>query len=146
MAQSPWLFPSFVLFVLSCGAEETHSREIVYYVGIIEDQWTYAPSGKNLLNGQAIEDDEHASVFLERGQHRIGGVYKKAMYREYTDATYSHLAPRPDWLGFLGPILRAEVDDVIIIHLKNFASRSYSIHPHGLFYEKDAEGKVSQNK
>ncbi|MEQ2159059.1 hypothetical protein GOODEAATRI_018596, partial [Goodea atripinnis] len=146
MARSPWLFPSFVLFVLSCCAEETHSREIVYYVGIIEDQWTYAPSGKNLLNGQAIEDDEYASIFLERGQHRIGGVYKKAMYREYTDATYSHLAPRPDWLGFLGPILRAEVDDVIIIHLKNFASRSYSIHPHGLFYEKDAEGALYPDK
>lgn len=88
----------------------------------------------------------HASIFLERGKDRIGSTYKKAMYREYTDDTYSRLAARPDWLGFLGPVLRAEVDDVIIIHLKNFANRSYSIHPHGLFYVKNTEGKVSHNE
>lgn len=85
----------------------------------------------------------HASVFLERGPDRIGSVYKKAMYRQYTDATYSQQAPRPPWLGFLGPILRAEVDDVIVVHLKNFASRNYSMHPHGVFYEKNSEGIVS---
>uniref|UniRef100_A0A671X749 Hephaestin n=1 Tax=Sparus aurata TaxID=8175 RepID=A0A671X749_SPAAU len=84
----------------------------------------------------------HASVFLERGPHRIGSVYKKAMYRQYTDATYSQQAPRPPWLGFLGPILRAEVDDVLVVHLKNMASRNYSMHPHGVFYEKNSEGAL----
>ncbi|KAM4546532.1 ferroxidase HEPHL1 [Fundulus diaphanus] len=146
MARGSWLLLSYALFALSFGTEGKRSVERVYYVGIIEEDWSYAPSGKNLLNGQAIGDDEHASIFLERGQHRIGSVYRKAMYREYTDATYSHLAPRPDWLGFLGPILRAEVDDVIIVHLKNFASRSYSIHPHGLFYEKHTEGALYPDK
>lgn len=87
----------------------------------------------------------HAQVFLERGPQRIGSVYKKAMFREYTDASYTQLAPRPDWLGFLGPILRAEVDDVIIVHLKNFASRNYTMHPHGVFYEKNSEGNAAQN-
>lgn len=48
---------------------------------------------------------------------------------------------QPAWLGFLGPVLQAEVGDVILIHLKNFASRPYTIHPHGVFYEKDSEGK-----
>lgn len=43
---------------------------------------------------------------------------------------------QPAWLGFLGPVLRAEVGDVILIHLKNFATRPYTIHPHGVFYEK----------
>ncbi|KAM4726146.1 ferroxidase HEPHL1 isoform 2-T2 [Anableps anableps] len=146
MARRPWLFLSNLVFLLSFGAERTHSRERVYYVGINEDDWNYAPSGKNLLNDVNIEDDEHASIFLERGTHRIGSVYKKAMYREYTDDTYSHQAPRPDWLGFLGPILRAEINDVIVIHLKNFASRNYSIHPHGLFYMKDTEGALYPDK
>uniref|UniRef100_A0A669BJI4 ferroxidase n=1 Tax=Oreochromis niloticus TaxID=8128 RepID=A0A669BJI4_ORENI len=118
------------------------SQERVYYVGIIEDLWDYAPSGKNLLNGKAIEDDEHASIFLQRGSHRIGSIYKKAVFREYTDASYSRLSPRPDWLGFLGPILRAEVDETIVVHLKNFATRNYSMHPHGVFYEKDTEGAL----
>ncbi|KAG8007960.1 Ceruloplasmin [Nibea albiflora] len=66
------------------------------------------------------------------------------MYRQYTDATYTSLAPRPAWLGFLGPILRAEVDDVIVVHLKNFATRPYSMHPHGLFYEKHTEGILKE--
>ncbi|XP_061596610.1 ferroxidase HEPHL1 [Cololabis saira] len=118
------------------------SGDRVYYVGIIEDSWDYAPSGKNLLSGRDIEDDPHASVFLSREDNHIGRVYKKAMFRQYTDGSYSRLAPRPDWLGFLGPILRAEVDDVIVVHLKNFASRSYSIHPHGVFYEKNSEGAL----
>ncbi|RVE63889.1 hypothetical protein OJAV_G00140780 [Oryzias javanicus] len=138
MAPTCALFLGAVLLV----AEGRRGVERVYHVGIIEDVWDYAPSRKNLLTGEPIERDEHAQVFLERGPQRIGSVYKKAMYREYTDATYTQLAPRPDWLGFLGPILRAEVDDVIIVHLKNFASRNYSMHPHGVFYEKNSEGAL----
>ncbi|XP_020495499.2 ferroxidase HEPHL1 [Labrus bergylta] len=142
MAWHSGLFASCLLFLLSSGAEGKRSRERVYYVGIIEDSWDYAPSGKNLLNGKDVENDEHASVFLERGPQRVGSVYKKAMFRQYTDATYSSLAPRPAFLGFLGPVLRAEVDDIIVVHLKNFASRNYSMHPHGVFYEKNAEGAL----
>ncbi|KAL0173413.1 hypothetical protein M9458_029381, partial [Cirrhinus mrigala] len=66
-------------------------------------------------------------------------VYKKALYRQYTDESYSIEIRKPEWLGFLGPILRAEVGDVIVVHMKNFASRPYSLHPHGVFYEKNSE-------
>lgn len=58
MARTLGLFASCLLFLLSSGAEGTRSRERVYYVGIIEDLWDYAPSGKNLLNGQDVENDE----------------------------------------------------------------------------------------
>ncbi|KAM9348630.1 ferroxidase HEPHL1 [Symphorus nematophorus] len=142
MARTLGLFASCLLFLLGSGAEGRRGRDRVYYVGIVEDSWDYAPSGKNLQTGEDIGNDEHASVFLERGPDRIGRVYKKAMFRQFTDATYSRQVPRPAWLGFLGPILRAEVDDVIVVHLKNFASRNYSMHPHGVFYEKDAEGAL----
>uniref|UniRef100_A0A3Q1G193 ferroxidase n=1 Tax=Acanthochromis polyacanthus TaxID=80966 RepID=A0A3Q1G193_9TELE len=142
MTRTLCLLASCLLVLLSSAVEGKSSRERVYYVGIIEDFWDYAPSGKNLLNGKDVENDEHASVFLERGPHRIGSVYKKAMYRQYTDATYTRQAPRPDWLGYMGPILRAEVDEVIVIHLKNFATRNYSMHPHGVFYDKSMEGAL----
>lgn len=82
----------------------------------------------------------HARAYLAKGPHRIGRVYKKAVFREYTDASYTHLAPRPAWLGLLGPIIKAEVNDTLTVHLKNFASTAYSLHPHGVFYEKDSEG------
>ncbi|MCJ8745764.1 hypothetical protein PDJAM_G00134240 [Pangasius djambal] len=114
----------------------------IYYIGIREVDWNYAPSGRNLINGQQIKDDEHASTFLESGPSRIGSVYKKAVYKQYTDETFSTEVLKPDWLGFLGPVIRAEVGDDIVVHMKNFASRPYSIHPHGVFYEKDSEGAL----
>lgn len=67
------------------------------------------------------------------------------MFRQFTDATYTSQAPRPAWLGFLGPTLRAEVGEVIVVHLKNFATRNYTMHPHGVFYEKNAEGTVTHS-
>ncbi|HEY6358124.1 MAG TPA: multicopper oxidase domain-containing protein, partial [Vicinamibacterales bacterium] len=79
----------------------------------------------------------------ESGPHHIGRVYKKAMYREYTDASFSTLkvrAPEEQYLGLLGPVLRGEVGDTIKVVFKNNASRPYSIHPHGVLYKKDSEG------
>ncbi len=84
--------------------------------------------------------NRYASVFLSNGMNRIGSVYKKALYRQYTDDSYSSEVPKPAWLGFLGPIIRAEVGDVIEVHMKNFGTRPYSLHPHGVFYEKSSEG------
>jgi hephaestin len=84
-----------------------------------------------------------ASSFLKSGKNRIGSSYKKTVYKEYSDGTYTEEIAKPAWLGFLGPLLQAEVGDVILIHLKNFASRPYTIHPHGVFYEKDSEGKAT---
>uniref|UniRef100_A0A8C3PVI4 ferroxidase n=1 Tax=Chrysolophus pictus TaxID=9089 RepID=A0A8C3PVI4_CHRPC len=88
------------------------------------------------------EFNRKASVFLQPGRDRIGGTYKKSVYKQYTDSTYTAEIPKPAWLGFLGPIIRAEVGDTIKVHLKNFASRPYTIHPHGVFYEKDSEGSL----
>jgi FtsP/CotA-like multicopper oxidase with cupredoxin domain len=70
-------------------------------------------------------------------------VYKKAIYREYTDATFSTLKVRPpeeQYLGLLGPVLRGEVGDTIKVVFKNNASHPYSMHPHGVLYQKDSEG------
>ncbi|XP_062950422.1 ferroxidase HEPHL1 [Cynocephalus volans] len=113
-----------------------------YHIGIVEEYWDYVPEGKNVITGESFTEDKLATLFLERGPNRIGGIYKKAVYRHFTDGTYSTEIPKPPWLGFLGPILRAEVGDVIVIHLKNFASRPYSLHPHGVFYNKDSEGAL----
>jgi FtsP/CotA-like multicopper oxidase with cupredoxin domain len=82
-------------------------------------------------------------MFTDRGPHRIGTIYRKALYREYTDDTFSTLKPRTadnDYLGTLGPIIRAEVGETIRVVFKNKASHPYSIHPHGVFYNKDSEG------
>uniref|UniRef100_A0A8C0H0B5 ferroxidase n=1 Tax=Chelonoidis abingdonii TaxID=106734 RepID=A0A8C0H0B5_CHEAB len=113
-----------------------------YYVGIVEENWDYAPTGKNLITGQSLTEDEHASEFVKRGANRIGRIYKKAVYKEFTDGTYTQEIPKPSWLGFLGPVMKAQEEDIFVVHLKNFAFRPYSLHPHGLFYYKDSEGAL----
>lgn len=75
----------------------------------------------------------------------MGTVYEKALYREYTDETFTTLKPRaPEWehLGFLGPIVRGVVGDTIVIVFRNNASQPHSVHPHGVFYDKDSEGAL----
>uniref|UniRef100_A0A7M4FAK8 Hephaestin like 1 n=1 Tax=Crocodylus porosus TaxID=8502 RepID=A0A7M4FAK8_CROPO len=82
------------------------------------------------------------SFYVKRGPIRIGRIYKKAIYRQFTDGTYTQEIPKASWLGFLGPVLKAEEEDIFIVHLKNFGSRPYSMHPHGVFYDKESEGAL----
>uniref|UniRef100_A0A8C9YQD7 ferroxidase n=1 Tax=Sander lucioperca TaxID=283035 RepID=A0A8C9YQD7_SANLU len=83
-----------------------------------------------------------SAVFLKSGPQRIGSTYKKAVYKQYSDATYRTEVIKPNWLGYLGPLLMAEEGDTLIVHLKNMATRPYSIHPHGLNYSKGNEGAL----
>ncbi|KAM6143157.1 hephaestin isoform 6-T6 [Erethizon dorsatum] len=131
-----------LLFMQSFWPLLTNGATRVYYLGIRDVQWNYAPKGRNIITNQPLDSDKIASRFLKTGKNRIGSSYKKTIYKEYKDNTYMDEVTQPPWLGFLGPVLQAEVGDVILIHLKNFASRSYTIHPHGVFYEKDSEGSL----
>lgn len=120
-------------------APQTHT----YYIAADEVEWDYAPSNMNKMMGMKFEG--YPLTFIEQGPHRIGKVYRKAVYREYTDETFSRLKPRsPEWehAGILGPIIRAEVGDTIKVYFKNNATRPYSLHPHGVFYNKDSEGSM----
>ncbi|MBZ5723203.1 MAG: multicopper oxidase domain-containing protein [Acidobacteriia bacterium] len=132
---------------LALAAEQTASsgtgKVHTYYVAADEVEWDYAPDGINKMMGMKF--DGYAATFMQRGKHSIGKVYRKAIYREYTDGSFTQLKPRaPEWehLGILGPVLRAEVGDTIRVVFKNNATRPYSMHPHGVFYEKGSEGSV----
>ena len=112
-----------------------------YYIAADEVDWDYAPSGSNQITGRPFGDAEN--VFVANGKNRIGKVYRKALYREYTDATFTALKPvASEWqhLGTLGPVIRAEVGDTISVVFKNKARFPFSIHPHGVRYAKDSEG------
>jgi len=112
-----------------------------YYIAADEVIWDYAPSGRNLITGQPF--DARARVYVTAGKHRLGSKYRKALYREYTDATFSTLKPRDArWqhLGMLGPLIRASVGDTIEVVFRNNTHRLVSVHPHGVFYTKANEG------
>ncbi len=123
------------------GNAPTTTTTHTYFIAADEVQWDYAPSGINQITGLPFGDAEN--VFVEQTTNRIGKVYVKALYREYTDATFTKLKPRPaKWqhLGLLGPAIQAEVGDTVKIVFKNNASFNFSLHPHGVFYNKDSEG------
>ncbi len=112
-----------------------------YYIAADEVQWDYAPSGINQITGEAF--DEEANVFVQNGPDRIGKVYLKSQYREYTDASFATLKPiPPKWQhkGILGPVIQAEVGDTIVVVFKNNTNYPASMHPHGVFYLKNSEG------
>src|SRR3954463_12456583 len=130
-------------------AAATSGQLRTYYIAADEVAWDYAPHDRNDISGQPFTTDEQ--VFTKQGPNRIGHIYWKALYRGYTDATFTHRIARPtscaptarvcdDTLGMLGPVIRAAVGDTIKVVFKNNTTRPTSIHPHGVFYQKDAEG------
>ncbi len=113
----------------------------VYYLAADEVRWNYAPDGKNDITGAPFDDT--AKTYVQRGPLRIGSTYIKALYREYTDASFTKLKPiaaRWRHLGMLGPLVRAVVGDHVRIVFRNNLHRAASIHMHGLRYTKSSEG------
>jgi hypothetical protein len=129
---------------LGCGVRtstpnpESGSKPTVrtYYIAADEVEWDYAPSGMDQISGKPFNAMEN--IYLQRGPHRIGRVYHKAIFREYTDGSFKTIKTRPareQYLGILGPILHAEVGDTIRVVFRNNATRPYSMHPHGVLYK-----------
>lgn len=61
----------------------------------------------------------------------------------YTDGSFTRAVPRPAdqrYLGLLGPVIHAEVGDTIRVVFRNTCPFPTSVHPHGVFYDKDSEG------
>ncbi|MGH7623701.1 MAG: multicopper oxidase domain-containing protein, partial [Gemmatimonadaceae bacterium] len=112
----------------------------IYYIAADEVMWDYVPGGRDEIAGRPYAD----SAFFASGPPRpVSTAYKKVLYREYTDSTFRTLKPRPaEWehLGFLGPIIHAVVGDTIRVVFRNNGHEPFSIHPHGVFYDKSSEG------
>lgn len=135
--------PPLLLLGACDAARETSAPAAsrTYFVAAEEVVWDYAPSGADGITGKPFEG--FALYTTTPGHHRIGRTYRKAIYREYTDSTFTTVKSRPpEWahLGILGPLLRATVGDTLRIMFQNNATRPFSMHPHGVFYQKDAEG------
>ncbi|MCP9917366.1 multicopper oxidase domain-containing protein [Cyanobium sp. ATX 6F1] len=136
----------------------SHQRE--YWIQAEEILWDYAPSYPiNRMMGMPFRAEEN--TFVERRAGRIGRVYRKAVFRSYS-AGYGAILDGPrgvqeaepgadasplrrpgsreEHLGNLGPILRAEVGDTLVVHLRNQTRFPVSLHPHGVLYDKASEG------
>lgn len=130
------------IFVFACSTPSSAEGQTrTYYIAVDEVDWDYTPLGIDGMTGKPF--DHMAQMWVQSDKHQIGRVYRKAIYREYTDASFTTLKKRtPEWehLGLLGPCLHAEVGDTIKVFFKNNGTKSYSMHPHGVLYEKASEG------
>lgn len=133
---------AILVLLASCAGAGGHGGVTrTYYIAADEVDWDYAPAGKDLITGAPW--NAMSARYMEPAPGRVGRVWHKAIYREYTDSTFATLKPRPsEWehLGILGPLIRAEVGDTIKVVFRNRASFPASVHPHGVFYNKDSEG------
>lgn len=126
--------------LVSIASRSSAGRVHAYYIAADEVEWNYVAGGRDEIAGAAFQD---SAFFTNAPTRPVSSAYKKVLYREYTDSTFRTLKPRPsEWvhLGFLGPVIRAEVGDTIRIVFRNNGDRPYSVHPHGVFYNKDSEG------
>ena len=95
---------------------EPRAKTYTYYIAADEVDWNYAPAETDHMTGKPYDD--RARLFIENGPQRVGRVFRKAVYREYTDASFATLKPRePKWehLGIVGPVLRGEAGDTLKI-------------------------------
>jgi len=75
------------------------------------------------------------------GALEYGTTWLKALYRGYTDSSFTTRTVQPPWQGTQGPTLRAEVGDMIEIMFLNRLTVNYAtMHSMGLAYTKYAEG------
>jgi len=117
-------FCFLICFVPGCFATTRH-----YYIAAEDVPWNYAPSGMNLL--RALPSPRPWSDKLE---------WPKTRFIEYTDDTFTTKKPQPEWLGILGPVIRAEVGDEVDVTFMNRTRLPHDMHPHGLRYDKNSEG------
>lgn len=118
-----------MLALMSAQVSRAATRH--YYLAAEDVSWDYAPSGMDLTMGRGVP-------LPWATQTR----WSKVRYIEYTDATFSLRKPQPEWLGILGPVIRAEVGDSIVVDFLNRSALPHSIHSHGLHYDKGSEGAL----
>ena len=120
---------AFVFLSLLALAPAAQAATRHYYIAAEDVTWDYAPSGQDLLHGRLIPQPWGRQL-----------RWSKTRFIEYTDDSFTTPKKQPEWLGILGPVIRAEVGDDIVVDFFNRSHLPHSIHPHGLRYEKASEG------
>ncbi|HLJ85038.1 MAG TPA: multicopper oxidase domain-containing protein [Candidatus Eremiobacteraceae bacterium] len=115
------VFVAGMLFFVAPAA----ARDRVHYIAADDVLWNYAPQNRNIISGKPLRALRSA---------QLGWVYHKAIYREYTDGSFTQLLPVPisdRYLGLTGPTIHAEVGDTIVIVFRNNTNLSVDIAPGG---------------
>lgn len=109
------------------GIRSAESRFRSYYIAAEEIFWDYGINKP----AQLIKSRE-----MRRGMRKYFPTYRKVVFRAYQDRDFKHPIKRgelDEHLGIMGPVLKAEINDVLTVVFKNLASRPYSFHLHGVY-------------
>ncbi|KAM6413533.1 coagulation factor VIII [Rhynochetos jubatus] len=124
--------------LLLCLVEEGIGKVRRYYIGAVETAWDYMHS--DLLPVLQVPASTSGHPGPRTPMPGVLPQYRKAVFVEYPDASFTQPKPKPAWMGLLGPTIRAEVYDTVVITFKNLASRPYNLHAVGVSYWKVSEG------
>ncbi|XP_069922425.1 coagulation factor VIII isoform X1 [Oryctolagus cuniculus] len=103
------------------GPRSFQKRTRHYFIAAVERLWDYGMS-----------TSPHAL--------RNSVQFKKVVFQEFTDGSFTQPLYRGELnehLGILGPYIRAEVEDNIVVTFKNMASRPYSFYSSLISYKDD---------
>ncbi|XP_075814703.1 coagulation factor VIII isoform X1 [Microtus pennsylvanicus] len=98
-----------------------------YFIAAVERLWDYGMSTS-------------PHVLQNRDPSGNAPQFKKVVFQEFTDGSFSQPLYRGELnehLGLLGPYIRAEVEDNIMVTFKNQASRPYSFYSSLISYKED---------
>lgn len=119
--------------LLWAGVSLAATRE--YWIAAEDAVWDFAPSNQNLMH--CLDTPPPCAI---PDPWTNSHSFMKTRYIEYT-AGFAAKKPQPEWLGVLGPIIRAEEGDKVIVHFRNNSVvADLGMHPHGFRYDKDNEG------
>ncbi|GFH26938.1 uncharacterized protein HaLaN_25172, partial [Haematococcus lacustris] len=93
------------------------SVQRVYYIAAEQVSWNFAPQG--YVQCTSTDQLGSALTYITKTFQSIGSTRLKAQYRRYTDASFSQLSPQPSSHGLPGPLVAAEVGDIITVVLLN---------------------------
>ncbi|KAM5221720.1 coagulation factor VIII [Ctenodactylus gundi] len=112
------------------GPRGFQKRTRHYFIAAVERLWDY---GTN------------RNPYVLRNTDQTGGTpqFKKVVFQEFADGSFTQPLYRGELnehLGLLGPYIRAEVEDNIVITFKNQASRPYSFYSSLISYKDHKQG------
>ena len=127
---------------VSGGAFHSDGTTRTYYISADQVDWNYAPAGMNEITGKPFDDV--ADTYVKTGPGRIGSTLREVplprLHRRDVRPPHGARPAEDRYLGLLGPVIRAEVGDTIKVVFRNTCPFPASVHPHGVFYDKDSEG------
>lgn len=118
------------------GSRKMHDKvskvDVTHFIAAEEMAWDYTPLQKDGCNLKSFGEEE--MVFTKPGNFTPGSLYRKSVYREYGDGSFTwHKRNRMrSFAGIVGPLLHFAVGETVKIVFRNKLSFSVNMNMIGL--------------